>query len=758
MTTPPKSGGRSRRAATRPTVADAPAAPTSSPADATPVPTPAPAAVTPPPTRRRRTAAAATPTGPSATAHVPDPTPAPAPAAAPRTASAPAAAPGPVSGPVGRIPVVDVSPVAEEGRFPAKAVVGEAVPVRATVFREGHDAVAATAVLVDPDGAEHARVPMVDVAPGLDRYEARVVPDRTGEWSFRVEGWSDPFATWAHDATIKVAAGIDVELMLTEGGLLLERAAARPELPEDGAQVLRAAVAGLRDTTRTPADRLAAGLSHAVHDTLAAHPLRELVTSSRTYPLRVERPLALAGSWYEIFPRSHGAVRDEATGEWRSGTLRTAAEDLPRIAGMGFDVVYLTPIHPIGTTYRKGRNNSLDAQPGDPGSPYAIGSAAGGHDAIEPSLGTFDDFDAFVARARDLGLEVALDVALQCSPDHPWVTDHPEWFTTRADGSIAYAENPPKKYQDIYPLNFDNDPAGIYAEVRRVLQVWIDHGVTLFRVDNPHTKPLDFWAWILADVRKDHPDVIFLSEAFTRPAMMQTLAKIGFHQSYTYFTWRNTKDEIEEYLAEVSGEQGAWMRPSFWPTTHDILPPYLQATGGRGFAVRAVLAATGSPTWGIYSGYELVEDVPRPGVDEQIDNEKYELKPRDWSRAEELGIALLLGNLNAVRRAHPALQQLRNLAVHSTTDDALVAYSRHLDAQHSPTGRADTVVTIVNLDTWNAREGVVHLDLAALGLPADRPLRAHDLLTGETWEWGATPWVRLDPAERPAHVIHLEVA
>lgn len=795
MTTPPKSGSRSRTTAPRPTPATEPGpAASGTPVEppergrraasaATQVGTPAPAK---PARSRTRTAAATEPTHPATTAPV-EPaapvagttagTPTVVPSGATTTATpdaaqvgARAAAPAggaPATdpwvapdGPIGRIPVVDVSPVAEEGRFPAKATVGEAVPIRATVFREGHDAVAATAVLIDPEGAEHARAPMVDIAPGLDRFEARLVPDRTGEWSFRVEGWSDPFATWAHDATIKVAAGIDVELMLTEGARLLERAAARPstELPGEAAQVLRDAVAGLHDTTRTPADRLAAGLSHAVRGTLAAHPFRELVTSSRAYPLRVERPLALAGAWYEIFPRSHGATHDPETGEWRSGTLRTAAEDLPRIAGMGFDVVYLTPIHPIGTTYRKGRNNSLDAQPGDPGSPYAIGSPDGGHDAIEPSLGTFDDFDAFVASARELGLEVALDVALQCSPDHPWVKDHPEWFTTRADGSIAYAENPPKKYQDIYPLNFDNDPAGIYREVRRVLQVWIDHGVTLFRVDNPHTKPLDFWAWLLEDVRKDHPEVIFLSEAFTRPAMMQTLAKIGFHQSYTYFTWRNTKEELETYLAEVSGEQGAWMRPSFWPTTHDILPPYLQATGGRGFAVRAVLAATGSPTWGIYSGYELVEDVPRPGVDEQIDNEKYELKPRDWAAADELGIALLLGNLNAVRRAHPALQQLRNLVVHPSTDDALVAYSRHLDAAHSPTGHADTVVTIVNLDTWNAREGVVHLDLAALGLPTDRPLRARDLLTDETWEWGADPWVRLDPAERPAHVIHLEEA
>ncbi|MGY4645594.1 alpha-1,4-glucan--maltose-1-phosphate maltosyltransferase [Cellulomonas sp. URHB0016] len=660
---------------------------------------------------------------------------------------------------IGRIPVVDVAPVAEEGRFPAKAVVGEAVPVRATVFREGHDAVAATAVLTDPDGVDRVRTRMVDIAPGLDRFEGWVVPDRTGPWTFRVEGWSDPFGTWAHDAAIKVEAGIDVELMLTEGARVLSRAATRtgPEAMSPGsAQVLVDAAHALRDTGRPPLARLAAGLSAEVRAALADEPLRDMVTSSERYPLVVDRPLALAGAWYELFPRSQGATVDPDTGTWRTGTLRTAALELPRIAEMAFDVVYLTPIHPIGSTYRKGRNNSLDAQPGDPGSPYAIGSEAGGHDAIEPSLGTFDDFDAFVAAARGLGLEVALDVALQCSPDHPWVTEHPEWFTTRADGTIAYAENPPKKYQDIYPLNFDNDPQGIAQEIRRVLQVWIDHGVTLFRVDNPHTKPLDFWSWLLADVRRAHPGVIFLSEAFTKPAMMQTLAKIGFHQSYTYFTWRNTKDEITEYLTEVSGDQAAWMRPSFWPTTHDILPPYLQATGVRGFAVRAVLAATGSPTWGIYSGYELVEDVPRPGVDEQIDNEKYEFKPRDWSRGDALGIAMLLGRLNGIRRAHPALQQLRNLRVHPTTDPAVLAFSRHLDAAHSPTGRPDTVVVVLNLDTWNTREAGVELDMAAFGLPTDRPVVARDVLSGDTYAWGSTVYVRFDPSVRQAHVVSLD--
>jgi starch synthase (maltosyl-transferring) len=651
-----------------------------------------------------------------------------------------------------------VSPVVEAGRWPAKAVVGEAVPVRATVFREGRDAVGATAVLIGPDGHDRARARMVDIAPGLDRLEALLVPDAPGAWGLRVEGWSDPYGTWSHDAAIKVPAGIDVELMLTEGARVLEHATARPELPTDDAEILADAAGVVRDPSRTPQDRLAAALSAPVRLALDAHPLREHVSPSPVYPLVVDRPLALAGAWYEMFPRSEGARLDPTTQRWTSGTLATAALGLPRIADLGFDVVYLTPVHPIGVTYRKGRNNALVAQPGDPGSPYAIGSPDGGHDAIEPSLGTFDDFDAFVAEARRLGLEVALDLALQCSPDHPWVTSHPEWFTTRADGTIAYAENPPKRYQDIYPLNFDNDPEGLYAEIRRVLQVWIDHGVTAFRVDNPHTKPLPFWERLLADVRASHPEVVFLSEAFTRPAMMLTLARIGFHQSYTYFTWRTTKDELADYLTELSGESGSWLRPSFWPTTHDILPPYLQSGGVAAFAVRAVLAALGSPSWGIYSGYELVENVPRPGVEEQIDNEKYEFRPRDWARADDDGIATLLRRLNAIRRAHPALRQLRDLTVHPSTDDSLLCFSRHLAAEHSPTGARDTVVVVVNLDPHAPREGVVHLDLTALGLEANARFVARDLLSDETYTWGSEAYVRLDPVVRCAHVLRVEHA
>ncbi|ACZ31432.1 alpha amylase catalytic region [Xylanimonas cellulosilytica DSM 15894] len=694
--------------------------------------------------------------------HVPVVVPAPAPVPTPHV-------------PIGRIPVLEVSPVVEGGRWPAKAAVGEVVPVEATVFREGHDAVNATAVLVAPDGTVHSTAPMHDIHPGLDHFQGFLQPDAEGDWAFRVEAWSDPYATWAHDATIKFEAGIDEELMLAEGVLLFERITApqaQAERSDDDAATLAEAARILGDETRLPAARLAIATTQAVRDALTRSPLRDVVSPSADYPLRVHRRQALFGSWYEIFPRSEGATRAD-DGSWTSGTFATAAQRLPAIAGMGFDVVYLTPIHPIGTQFRKGRNNTLDAKPGDPGSPYAIGAAEGGHDAIHPDLGTEDDFRAFVRTAADHGLEVALDLALQCSPDHPWVTTHPEWFKTRADGTIAYAENPPKKYQDIYPLYFDNDPEGLRQAVLAVVEHWIDLGVTLFRVDNPHTKPLDFWEWLLAEVHAKRPDVIFLSEAFTKPAMMATLARIGFHQSYTYFTWRNTKDEILDYLQEVSGPGGSVMRPSFWPTTHDILPPYLQHGGVGGFAVRAVLAATGSPTWGIYSGYELVENVPRPGVEEQVDNEKYEFKPRSWEHAESIGISTLLRRLNEIRREHPALQQLRNLSVHHADNGNVLAFSRRVRAEHLPLaagdGRSpvaghtdDVVLVIVNLDPWGAQESTVHLDLAALGLTpppgtdGSAPFFvAHDLLSGESYPWGAHPFVRLDPRHQVAHVLQV---
>ncbi|VEG30066.1 alpha-1,4-glucan--maltose-1-phosphate maltosyltransferase [Actinomyces howellii] len=677
--------------------------------------------------------------------------------------SAPAAeTPRPAAySPVGRIPVTEVFPVVEDGRWPAKAVPGEVIPVRATVFREGHDRFGATAVLVRPDGTDGPSARMREIAPGRDLYEARLAPDSPGDWGLRVEGWSDPYATWAHDAGIKVPAGVDVELMLEEGARVLERAAGLEERPDQDAAVLREAAAALRDASAPAASRLAAGLDEGVVSALERLPLRDFVSPSATYPLQVDRRRALVGSWYEIFPRSLGSGTD-AEGNWRSGTLRTATARLDRIAAMGFDVLYLTPISPIGTTNRKGRNNTLTARPGDPGSPYGIGSPEGGHDVVHPDLGTFEDFDALVARAGELGMEVALDLALQCSPDHPWVSEHPEWFTVLADGSIAYAENPPKKYQDIYPLNFDNDPEGIYDAILEVVTTWIEHGVTIFRVDNPHTKPLPFWQRLIREVRASHPEVLFLAEAFTRPAMMRTLGKIGFNQSYTYFAWRNTKEELTDYMVELSQETAHVLRPAFWPTTHDILTPFMTNGKVAAFKLRAVLAATMSPTWGIYSGYELAESTPRPGYEEQIDNEKYEYKPRDFAAARTNGIEDLLTRLNAARTAHPCLQQLRDIWFHPTSNDALIAYSKRVEAAHSPTGADDVVLTVVNLDPHRAQEGEVFLNLDQLGLPpgtdGSRPVvHVTDELTGASYDWSGTNYVRLDPfGGQVAHVLSVE--
>ena len=482
-------------------------------------------------------------------------------------------------------------------------------------------------------------------------------------------------------------------------------------------------------------------------------PLRELVTRSRPLNLEVDRERALFGSWYEFFPRSEG-VQIDPMGRRppTSGTLRSAAKRLEPIAAMGFDVVYLPPVHPIGTTFRKGRNNTLTPHEGDPGSPWAIGSPDGGHDAIHPDLGTFEDFDAFVGRAREVGLEIALDLALQASPDHPWVKEHPEWFTTRADGSIAYAENPPKKYQDIYPLNFDNDPAGIYAEMLRIVRLWMSHGVRIFRVDNPHTKPLRFWEWLLKCVHDTDPDVLFLAEAFTRPAMMHTLAKIGFHQSYTYFTWRNTAWELTEYMRELSGEAAAYMRPNFFTNTQDILNEYLQHGGVPAFKIRAVLAAMLSPTWGIYSGYELCENVPlRPGSEEYMDSEKYQYRPRDWEAAarDGVGITDYITELNRIRRVHPALHQLRNLRFHHVDQPELMCFSKQATIGGRP--GTDTVLVVVNLDPHQTREATVWLDLPALGV--DREFTVTDELTGESFWWGNANYVRLDPAARPAHIF-----
>jgi starch synthase (maltosyl-transferring) len=673
---------------------------------------------------------------------------------------------------IGRIPILDVQPAVECGSLPAKAVTGESFGVSATVFREGHGEIGVGVVLRDPERIASPLVPMRLLAPGTDRYGADVTVTCEGLWRFHVEAWGDPIASWHHDAAIKIPADQDAELMLAEGALLFERASRRiPQQagtrgPAAARATLRALAALLRDRTVPPWDRLRAAEDPAIADILASWPMRELVTRSEPLAVQVDRERALYGSWYEFFPRSEGA-RVDPTGQRPpvSGTLRTAAKRLDAIAAMGFDVVYLPPVHPIGSTFRKGRNNTLIRTEGDPGSPWAIGSAEGGHDAIHPDLGTFADFDAFVARTRELGMEVALDLALQASPDHPWAKEHPEWFTTRADGSIAYAENPPKKYQDIYPLNFDNDPEGIYAEVLRIVRLWMDHGVRIFRVDNPHTKPLRFWEQLLTEIRVSDPDVLFLAEAFTRPAMMATLAKIGFQQSYTYFTWRNSAWELTEYLAELSGEAAAYMRPNFFANTPDILHAYLQYGGMPAFKIRAVLASMLSPTWGIYSGYELCENVPlRPGSEEYMDSEKYQYRPRDWAGAARYGIGIgdYITQLNRIRRAHPALHRLRNLRFHRVDQPELMCFSKRTDMitgrpfdggsdQDRPGQRDDTVLVVVNLDPHRTREATVWLDLPALGV--DGEFIVTDELTGASYWWGQANYVRLNPATHPAHIF-----
>ena len=656
---------------------------------------------------------------------------------------------------IGRIPILDVQPSVDCGRWPAKAAVGETFTVSATVFREGHDMVNADVVLRDAKGRKGPFTLMTPGAPGTDRWSAEVTPTSEGRWTFAVEAWSDPVATWHHDAAIKIDAGVDVELMLEEGARVLERAAGASR-PATGRRALVDAATALRDTTRPVPARLAAADDPAVVVTLTAQPLRDFVSSSDRMPLWVDRERALFGSWYEFFPRSEGAAPD-ADGVLRSGTFRTAAARLPAVAAMGFDVVYLPPIHPIGTTNRKGPNNTLTPGPDDVGSPWAIGSPDGGHDAIHPDLGTEKDFTAFVARTKDLGMEVALDLALQATPDHPWVRSHPEWFTELADGTIAYAENPPKKYQDIYPINFDRDPDGIYAEVLRVTRKWMDLGVRIFRVDNPHTKPVAFWEWLLGEVRKTDPDVLFLAEAFTRPAMMHTLARVGFHQSYSYFTWRNEKWELEEYLTELSQETAHFLRPNFFVNTPDILHAFLQYGGPPAFKIRATLAATLTPTWGVYAGFELFEHVAvRPGSEEYLDTEKFQLRPRDWAAAEAEGrsLAPYLTRLNELRRAHPALQRLRNLRFHATDSDQIICYSKSITGAD---GRpSDTVLVVVNLDPHGARETTVRLDMPALGMEWDDTMAVHDEIGGDTYVWGQANYVRLDPFHEPAHVFRVE--
>ncbi len=657
---------------------------------------------------------------------------------------------------VGRIPLLNPSPSVPGGLFRPKAYASEVVPFRVTTFREGHDLIGVHVRLFSPSGDEslHRLSPAHD---GFDTWSTQVAPLEEGIWRFRFEGFGDDFATWEHAAELKIAAGVDAALMREMGARLFERAVAERSRPVAERRALENAAARLRDAEIGDETALDIVRDPAIAAFFAARPLMSLVTAGPDLELLVERERAGVGAWYEFFTRSEGARRLK-DGTVKSGTFRSSAKRLPEVAAMGFDVLYLVPIHPIGTTNRKGRNNTLEALPGDPGSPYAIGSADGGHDAVHPELGTLADFRFFVRAARAEGLEVALDLALQASPDHPWVREHREWFTTLPDGTIAYAENPPKKYQDIYPVNFDNDPSGIYAEVLRIVRHWVAQGVRIFRVDNPHTKPLQFWEWLITEVNAQDPGVIFLSEAFTRPSVMRSLAAVGFQQSYTYFTWRNSKKELEEFLGSISHETSDYMRPNLFVNTHDILTEYLQFGGRPAYKVRAAIAATASPSYGVYAGYELYENVARPGSEENIDNEKYEFKFRDWKGAEERGesLAPYLRRLNEIRAQHPALAQLRNWSAHWSDDDAILVYSKHLDAALSPTGHADTILVVANVDPHSVRQTMIHLDTTVWGVEPGTPFEVEELLTGERWTWSDHNFVRLDAFAEPVHILHVK--
>lgn len=678
-------------------------------------------------------------------------------------------------GQFGRINVMDITPAEERGIFPARVELGEPFEMTAQVFIEGRTKVGATAIVRNPRGKETMRRAMTCVNPGLDRWTVMVkcgehsdlkpwedgyaaVKRQLGEWTVTIEGWEDAYVSWLHDARIKVRVMDDVDNALNSGAELLARWAATPDagLTARDRKTLEKAAETMADQTLSAEDRLAAGDNPTIAALHETHPLRDGISPSQPQRFKVERPKSSFAAWYQFFPRSEGATIDPNTGKIIQGTLKTSMAGLERAAAEGFDIVYLPPVFPIGVTNRKGRNNTLVAGPDDPGSPFGIGSELGGHDTVDPLLGTMDDFKALCQRAHELGLEIALDFALQCSPDHPWVKAHPNWFRHKPDGSIAFAENPPKKYQDIYPIDFNADMEGIEKEVERIMDLWVKAGVTIFRVDNPHTKPVRFWQDVIAAVTKKHPEVLFLAEAFTRPGMMRALSYVGFTQSHCYFPWRNTKEELEEYFEETNGDGGFYQHNTFWPTTPDILTAYLRDNGIAGHAVRAVLAAMGSPSWGIYNGYELIENKQRPGFEEQIDNEKYEVKVRDWSKAKQYGVAEMLTALNKIRRAHPAALSYHNLTVLPTSDPNILAFARHTPAELTGTGQADTLIVVVNLDGHNAHQSMIHLELSELGLPTDRPLNVRDELTGREFQWGWDNYVSLAPWADVAHILSVQ--
>ncbi len=633
-----------------------------------------------------------------------------------------------------RVRVEDLAPAVACGRWPVKATVGDTIELSAEVIRDGHEVLRAELRWRRPGCARWEDTPMrpVDAEVAGVRWAAPLGLDALGSWHWGVRAWADPLASWRLELARKVDAGqVDVTRELAEGAGLLVAAARRAD--GEARATISAAAAVVGDAGRAARERVAAALDPAVAEAADRHPDRSRATTvAAPAPIEVDPVVARFGAWYELFPRSWGGL---------DGVRRR----LPALAELGFDVLYLPPIHPIGRTNRKGPNNALVAAPDDPGSPWAIGDATGGHTAVHPDLGTVDDVRALVAEARDLGLEVALDFAIQCSADHPWLSEHPDWFHRRPDGSLKYAENPPKAYQDIYNVDFDcADWQGLWTALREVVRFWVGTGVRVFRVDNPHTKPLPFWEWLIASVRAEHPGVVFLAEAFTRRAMMQALARVGFNQSYTYFTWKSARWELAEYVTELatSGEQ-LYFRPNFFTNTPDILTDELQRGGPGAFASRLILAATLSPSYGIYSGYEHFEGVAvRPGSEEYLDSEKYEAKARTLDGP----LLPLVADLNRIRRQNPALQHLDNIAFLDTGNDQLLGYAKR-------TGD-NLLLCVVCLDHHSPQEGLAVV-APDLGLPASYDVC--DLLSGQRFRWQVGGnYVRLEPGMRPAHVMRVE--
>ncbi|CAN5825783.1 alpha-1,4-glucan--maltose-1-phosphate maltosyltransferase [soil metagenome] len=637
-----------------------------------------------------------------------------------------------------RVVIEDVTPRVDGGRFPVKRTVGDVVEIEADVFTDGHDSVQAIVKHKRRGEAEWNKTAMTPLVN--DRWTATITVEHLGRHAFVIEGWVDHFTTWTRDIAKKLEAGVATETDLQIGADLVSAGSRRAT--GTSARLLEEAAATLVDDSLEQDERVAIALGAEVTAAMGAYPDRSRSTvGDTTYEIEVDRERARFSTWYELFPRSWGEGGSH-------GTFGDVADRLEYVADLGFDVLYLPPIHPIGTTNRKGPNNTLAPGPDDPGVPWAIGGPDGGHLSVHPDLGTVGDFRKLKDRAAELGIEIALDIAFQCSPDHPWVSEHPEWFRHRPDGTIQYAENPPKKYEDIYPLDFEtSDPEGLWRALREVFEFWASEGIRIFRVDNPHTKAFPFWEWVIGDLKRREPDLIFLAEAFTRPKVMRRLAKIGFNQSYTYFAWRNAAWDLTQYVTELArDEQAEFFRSNFWPNTPDILTEYLQSDGRPAFVIRLLLAATLSSNYGIYGpAFELMENTPRsPGSEEYLDSEKYQI--RHWELERPDSLAPIIARVNEIRRAHPALQQTNDITFYPTGNEMLLCYSKQ-------TGN-DLVLIVVNLDAEQVQSGWVGLPLEELGIDPEHPFQVHDLLVDRRYMWhGEHNYVELDPRVMPGHVF-----